>query len=185
MEKNRSNKLVLPLILSILAIIGLVGYLCYEKGKAENKTVSTEEIASEGTDTKKQVKEATKSEEENNDTAKVEETTKCNCENKTIQTIIQEKPKCYGTYYGEYHNQNSNLKYTYTLKDDGTFEADFGGVSGTRGVFMIVENTIVFARQPELSSPNSEDPKYYAAAYTMADDCSTIRIQEGFYLKKQ
>lgn len=88
-------------------------------------------------------------------------------------------PKCVGTYYGEaigsYANGLSyNLKYMYTLKEDGTFSADFGGVSGTSGTFVINDNTISLTGIKEVAGPNDMDTHYATGDYLIADDCSYI-----------
>lgn len=99
-------------------------------------------------------------------------------------------PKCSGTYYGEasgsYANGISyNYKYTYVLKEDGTFTADFGGVSGKQGTFVINGNTISLTGTKEIAGP--QDPHYSTGDYVIADDCSYILYDReiNFKLLKQ
>ena len=100
---------------------------------------------------------------------------------------------CEGVYYGEASGTSSNglsydYKYTYTLKTDGTFTADFGGTSGTDGKYMINDNTISFIGRVEIGDPNNEAISYSTKDYIIADDCSLIKINNGevkFELKRQ
>ena len=90
-------------------------------------------------------------------------------------------PKCYGTYYkevsGTYENGISyNYKTTYVLKEDGTFTADFGGVSGTQGTFVINDNTISLTGIKDVAGPRDQDTHYSTVDYIIADDCSYILI---------
>lgn len=69
-----------------------------------------------------------------------------NEKNDCTPEIVETAAKCYGTYYGKYttteNHLSLDLKYTYVLSEDGTFTADFGGVSKNSGVFTINDNTI-------------------------------------------
>ena len=95
-------------------------------------------------------------------------------------TEKEQKSKCSGTYYGEYSSTSpdgqitSNLKYTYVLNDDGTFTADFSGVSATKGVYTINDNTVSLTGQNETMGPREEYPIYSTSDYVIADDCSYI-----------
>lgn len=97
--------------------------------------------------------------------------------------IVETAAKCYGTYYGEYTTTENNLtldlKYTYILSKDGTFTADFGGVSKTSGVFTINDNTISLIGKKEVAGPIEYDPMYSTEDYVIADDCSYIIITTG------
>ena len=117
MEKKSNTGWVVYLILSLLIICGLIFYICYDKGIIFKTNSDTSNIEDK-TDV-------------NNDNEKEQEAEKNNgnAEEKTQENI----PKCYGTYYGEYSETQSNgltlnYKSTYILNQDGTFTANFGGV---------------------------------------------------------
>lgn len=91
---------------------------------------------------------------------------------------------CTGKYYGETSGTLSNglsydYKYTYNLKDDGTFTASFGDVSSTEGKFLVNGNTISLIGKNETSSPEESAPSYSTRDYLISSDCSTIKIADG------
>ena len=103
------------------------------------------------------------------------------------------KKTCSGTYYGELKEEQGgatfDLKYTYVLNEDGTFTADYGGVSSKSGVFMINDNTISLTGNREIGGPRDVIPSYVTEDAVIADDCSFIKLElNGSYrleLKKQ
>lgn len=154
--ENNANKtgkgLIIVIILLVLIILGLVGYICYDKGIILNTKIT-------------------------NKTEKIVDNDEKTSDEQKIQS--QETSKCYGTYYGEYSdtsntNLTTNLKYTYVLNDDGTFTADFGGVSATEGTFIINDNTISLTSRREVVGPREESPYYETKDFVIADDCSYI-----------
>ena len=153
-EKKGGNKLILPLIVTILIIIALFGYICYEKGKAANKTVTTTEETKKEANTKEEVK----SEES-------EEIEECICE--------KEKPKCYGTYY----INGDATQGIYRLNEDGTYKVEG---QEDAGVFTIHDNTISFMAMKHTTGPRDVDPIYNTSKnYVISDDCSKIVLASG------
>lgn len=159
-EKKSGKGLIVALIISIIIILGLVAYICYDK----EIIFSDKKETKESTTIKKSTKDetTTSSDEESNESTSKSTT----------------KSKCYGTYYGEYIKDNFNLKYTYVLNEDGTFTFDAGGVSGTSGIFVIIDNTISLIGHKEIVGPKEEDPYYTSVDYVIADDCSYFTYQE-------
>ena len=154
--ENKSKNIVIIVMTIIILLLG--GYLVYDK------------IINKGENEKQQ---ENKSEEKEN-----------------IDNCAKVLPKCYGTYYGEssgtYANGISyNYKYTYILKEDGTFTADFGGASGTKGTFVINDNTISLTGMKEITAPQALH--YSTGDYVIADDCSYIEYNKeiNFKLFKQ
>ena len=166
MEKKSNTGWVVYLILSLFIILGLFFYICYDNG-----------IIFKVNNEDKNIEENKESDDE--DEEKIEQ----------VNT-----PKCYGTYYGEYNEMNSNgttsnLKYTYILNQDGTFTSDFGGVSGSSGFYYINDNTISFIGTKDTVGPRDQDPRYATVDYVIADDCSYILYNDGngisFKINKQ
>ncbi len=157
--------LIVALVLAIIVILCLVGYICYDKG-----IIFKSEVPSEGTTTSENEEQ---NKQESNTTVEgqpPQETTQA------VECPPVSKPKCTGTYYGELIENNYNLRYTYILNEDGTFTADFGGVSGTRGVFVINDNTISLVGHKDTVGPRELDPYYDTEDYIIADDCSYIKV---------
>ena len=168
-SQKTGNGFMILFIIALFVILGLSFYICYDKGIILKNKNSNE---------------TSKESQENNDITKKEP-----IEEKESSSIT---PKCYGTYYGEAkgigESSSYNLKYTYVLKEDGTFTADFSGVSGTNGVYVINDNTISFIGRREITGPRDAVPYYDTEDYVIADDCSTITIvYDGlsFNLQKQ
>ncbi len=91
-------------------------------------------------------------------------------------------------------NTNSNgtshtLSYTYTLNEDGTFEASFGTASRATGYYTIHDNTLSITRMRDTTGPRDEVTTYYTNDYVIADDCSYFTFDDGgnesFRLNKQ
>ena len=104
------------------------------------------------------------------------------------------RKSCDGTYYGELKEEQGgavlDLRYTYTLNEDGTFIADYGGVSKRSGVYTINGNTISLTGNREIGGPEDMVPAYVTEDAIVADDCSYIKLESmngtyGFELKKQ
>lgn len=156
MKKERNNILIFFLIFFIITTLSLAGYIYYDKNL---KSVKNRDIK-ETYNNKK-------------DESKKEETNK--------QEEKEKTKTCYGTYYGEakgtYPNGVSyDYKYTYNLKEDGTFTANFGGVTETSGVYVINDNTVSFISLKNIAGPKDEDPQYSTSDYLISDDCSYIKI---------
>lgn len=166
MEENKvksTGKTLTIIILSILLVLSL-GYIGYDKFLIK-ETTNTE----------------TKNTKKINNEAKENTTTDNNDEENNSESV--QKSKCSGTYYGEYSETSgqltSDFKYTYVLNEDGTFTSDFSGVSGTKGVYTINDNTISFTGKDEITGPREEDPYYSTSDYVIADDCSYIIYNNG------
>ena len=103
-----------------------------------------------------------------------------NVESGNSDTIDNNKRNCDGTYYGELINEqngiSSELKYKYVLGKDGSFTADYGGVSGKNGTYIINDNTISFTGQREIGGPKDQVPSYITEDAIVADDCSYIKL---------
>lgn len=178
MEKR--GLITIIIILSIL-VVGMGGYTVYDKivvtaDKENKETLNKQDKKNEkvkkDSETSSDYNDKTiNSSNENNPT-----NTECQC---------QTKPRCTGTYYGAL---SATETYKYVLKDDGTFSAEFGGGSGTTGVFVINDNTISFIRRKDTVGPRNQDPYFYTEDYLIADDCSSITVQKSsaiFGLDKQ
>ena len=168
MEKKNNTGWIVYLILSLLIICGLIFYICYDNGIIF-KTNSGDKKVEDKTDV-------------NNDNEKAQEAEKNdgNSEEQTQESV----QKCYGTYYGEYYEEHSNgltsnLKYTYILNQDGSFTANFSGVSGSSGFYYINDNTISLIGTKEISGPRNQVTSYATADYVIADDCSYILYNDG------
>lgn len=156
-EKKKGNGI---LIIAILVILCLAGYICYDKvlAPATNCESSTSSQSNKNDGTTKSVD-------------------SCDCDSKDSATNTNSAAKfCEGEYYGEFKSETSDLKYTYKLNNDGTFTADFSGVSSTKGVYVINENTITFVGMKEIVGPKDKDPYYSSSDYLVADDCSYFII---------
>lgn len=159
MKKERNNILIFFLIFFIITTLLLAGYIYYDKNL---KSVKSEDIK----ETYNNKKDESKKEETNNE---------------EINNQEEKTKTCYGTYYGEakgtYPNGLSyDYKYTYNLKEDGTFTANFGGVTETSGVYVINDNTVSFISLKNIAGPKDEDPQYSTSDYLISDDCSYIKI---------
>ena len=100
-----------------------------------------------------------------------------------IANSKDQQGKCTGTYYGELTSDKggikSELKYTYTLNDDGTFTADFSGTSGKEGTYIINGNTISLTGARELGGPAELVPAYITEDAIISDDCSYIKLENN------
>ena len=184
---NREKLIKRLLVILLLLNVGMIVYLCYDKVFTSNKDEATE---------------VEKKKDNENKEANEEEKIEQSGSNENNQQKDQNVPctptapvaKCYGTYYGEYHNTESNgltvnYNYTYALNKDGTFSAKFGDTSSTTGTFTINDNTITFIRRKDTAGPRDETPYYYSEDFLIADDCSYILYDnqngERFKLFKQ
>ena len=143
-------------VLSIL-VVGLGGFIVYDKvfATTDSNTNTTSEK-----ETKNEKEQEPENETVNDNTG-------------TQPTTV---PKCTGTYYGAL---SATETYKYTLNADGTFSAEFGGVSGTTGVYVINDNTISLIGKKDTVGPRNQDPYYNTEDYVMADDCSCIVVTKG------
>ena len=181
MEKKGNHGLVVALILTIIIILGLVIYICYDKEIifSNNDNVETENVKTNNS----------KKENENSNDSLSEEKD-FNTNEHEVNDIYNQK-KCYGTYYGESSGIKENgiswnIKATYVLNPDGTYSADYG-TSFDEGVYVTIANTIVFIAPKHTSGPENQDPSYYPESYVIADDCSyfVASNQEGLILRRQ
>lgn len=156
-KKKKSTGLIIMIIILILVILGLIGFILYDKDiinfKSEEKKTTIQK-----TDKKEE-----KEEKEDNST------------DSSVSNVVS---KCFGTYYGEYIDSNYNIKVTYILKEDGTYTADYVS-SGEEGFFAIHDNTISLTHNKHVTGPREEDPYYNTDDYVMADDCSYFIINDG------
>lgn len=173
MEKK---ELIAVIVILAVLVAGLGGYIVYDKvlitaekneNVTENKEKNKEKEQQEGNDS--------------NNELESEENTAIN-DNSQSQSRT---PRCTGTYYGA---QSATETYKYVLNTDGTFTAEFGGVSGTSGVYVINDNTISLIGKKDVVGPRNQDPYYNTEDYVIADDCSYITVTKGsatFGLNKQ
>ncbi len=169
-QKNKTSNrgMIIALVVCIIIIIGLAGYICYDKVLLDNKTTQDDSKLSKNT------KDTNTTKEEDNQEEQKEETT----------TQMSNTQKCTGTYYGEASGNLSNglsydYKYTYTLKEDGTFDMLVNNASGTSGVYVITGNTISLIGGKHTTGPIDEDPQYSTVDYVIASDCSYILVDDS------
>lgn len=178
-ETKKSGKgTLVALIISIIIIIALAGYICYDKVLLSN---SETEKTSKSTANKKTIVETDKEDDNDADETPVE---KDNSNDNSQNSSSTSASKCTGTYYGEVSGSfNNGLSYeyrhTYTLNADGTFELNINNASGTRGVYVITGNTISLIGAKHTTGPITEDPQYSTADYVIANDCSYILVDAG------
>lgn len=162
-KKQKSTGKTIAIVILVVLLICSLGYIAYDNFLIKNDSTKAESKSKEENSIKNVDKE-------------------CECNSNNNQNI----PKCYGTYYGEY---SDSMKYTYVLKADGTFTANYSDVSGTKGVYTINDNTISFTGKDELGGPREEDPYYSTSDFVISDDCSYIIYNDGsdiiFKLNKQ
>lgn len=158
-NKKKMPSIVFALIFAALTFAAVFGgivaadyYISLKDNKTEQENVDKEQESTDGED--------------------VEPSTGAD-NNETV------KAKCSGTYYGE--ASGTSIKYTFDLKDDGTFTADFSGVSGTHGTYVINGNTISFTQLKEIAGPD-ESP-YETVERYIASDCSYIMYDGDIGLK--
>ncbi len=163
MEKKGLISIII--ILAIL-VVGLGGYIVYDKVFVET------EHSAEKNENETSNKKENKKEETSNNVVESEPNTEVGNSSK-VQTA---KQKCTGTYYGA---SSATETYKYVLNEDGTFTADFGGVSGTTGVYVITDNTISLIGKKDVVGPREQDPYYHTEDYLIADDCSSITVTKG------
>lgn len=181
MEKKSNPRLVVALILTIIIILGLVLYICYDK------EIIFSNKANEETENYSKNDEKEEDEKSNNSSGLEDD---LNTDENGINTTYNQK-KCYGTYYGESSGTQDNgiswnIKATYVLNPDGTYSADYG-TSSEEGIYVTIANTITFIGPKQTFGPEDQDPHYYSESYVIADDCSYFIAsnQEGLILRKQ
>ena len=155
-------------VLSIL-VVGLGSFIAYDKVLATTNSKDNTTSEKESKNEKEQ-----DSENETNPEEVESDTNETVTDNTGSQTTTV--PKCTGTYYGAL---SATETYKYTLNADGTFSADFGGVSGTTGVYVINDNTISLIGKKDTVGPRDQDPYYKTEDYVIADDCSCIVVTKG------
>lgn len=179
-EKKKSN---MGLIIGVLVflVIGLGAFIFCDK------VVFKDEVKQQENSNQEQ---NNKNEEDN--TVVEEETETENCpEVKECEACPEVKvPVCTGTYYGEKSGSAGNglsydYKYTYVLKNDGTFTADFG-TSSSAGTFVINGNTISLTGLKDTTGPEDQVTQYETTDLLIAADCSYIMYDDnGFKLYKK
>ena len=155
--KKSNGVLIVLLVLAFVVILFLSSFILFH---VYDKKVTTST----------QVKEEVTKEDDTTDT-------KC-------PEVEVAKPKCVGTYYGEFQQTRSNglsddFKDTYILKDDFTFTFLSDGLLQAEGTFAINDNTISLTRMKHTAGPRDEDTYYYTEDYVIADDCSFILYDNG------
>lgn len=168
--------LIAVIVILAVLVVGLGGYIVYDK-----VLITTEKNDNVTANKEKDEEKEQQEEKDSNDELESEENTSIN-DNSQTQTTT---PRCTGTYYGA---QSATETYKYVLNADGTFTAEFGGVSGTSGVYVINDNTISLIGRKDVVGPRNQDPYYYTEDYLIADDCSHITVTKGsatFGLNKQ
>ena len=191
--KKKSNGMLYGMILcAVLAVCG-IGFGVWAMMDGNNQVVKKDEqIASLNKQINELETKTTTIYEQNKSSDSLNNNTINNngdsdlCGSATIEVTVNAWPggkRCEGVYYGE----SGSLKYTYTLKDDGSFIADYSGVSGTHEVYTINDNTISMTGMAELGGPRDQVTYYMTEDAIIADDCSSIKLtkRDGFELKKQ
>lgn len=159
MEENKkgSKGLVVLVIILLLACIGMLCYIGYDKFLSDNKC-TTEENSKTETNSKNE-KETKNEESESKDTSNTK--------------------YCEGTY-----TYNDNLpvgdgelhKQVYTLKNDGTFSGSKNDTSKEEGTYIIKDDTIVFIYHPETYG-GPDNASYTSASYYISSDCSYMSYE--------
>jgi len=168
MESNKKFGIIIGILIIIILVMGF--YIVYDKVffslEDSNKNKESSAKVSEKNTSK-----------EKEDIDKDNEVT--NKENEGSTNT------CYGNYYGETSGTLPNglsydYKYTYVLNNDGTYTADFGGVSGNSGTYKIENGKVSFTHMPEVTGTDSNE---IVDTYAISADCSTITInvQEGSF----
>lgn len=102
--------------------------------------------------------------------------------------MVSSEKYCEGEYYWEKYEEKDSLvidsKVTYYLKKDGTYTAAFSGVSGTKGVSVINDNTLTLIGLKETAGPREQVPYYSSSDYIIADDCSYFTIEDFKAVRK-
>lgn len=176
MKGKNSKKTLGLMIIFGMGLLILGNFIGYYFGTELANVENSKTNDSEEKDTNNKTEEGQKEEDQ----------TPSNEENQTTA-------KCYGTYYGEVSGTEDNglsydFKYTYVLNEDGTFTADYSGINGTSGTFVINDNTIsLTGPKSDEVGPREEDPYYYTEDLVIADDCSYILYDNttGFKLLKK
>lgn len=153
--------LILMVIILALLVIGLGGYIVYDKA------LDTEEKNNSEISVEEKIKKKEQNDSKKNEASEVDEEA-----NNTSQEPTA-TPRCTGTYYGAL---SATETYKYILNTDGTFTAEFGEVSGTSGVYVINDNTISLIGKKDVVGPREQDPYYNTEDYVIADDCSSITV---------
>lgn len=87
----------------------------------------------------------------------------------------ENKNSCVGTYYGELTGNEGRItydyKYTFVLKEDNTYTADYSGISSMTGTYKIENGKIKFTHASEGNDSNITE---VTDEYDIADDCSYI-----------
>ena len=185
-KKKNDNILIIVLVIAMMIIVGLVGYICYDKGVIFASYTSSEKKSLNSNNKLKDDKNNSSDKEDN---SFVEEKDK----ESNASSSDGNSKRCSGTYSGESSGTLSNglsysYKYVYTLSLDGTYKSIIGDSASTTGVYVINDNTISFIGRKNNVGPREEDPYYTTSDYVIADDCSYIRVVSdtgNFNLNKQ
>ena len=168
------------MIILLVAVLGLSGYICYDKflNKNDDTTVEKKDTNTKNTVEDKQDTSAKNATEEKKDTS---------AEN-TVETR-----KCVGTYSGEAVvavSSNGQDKYTGTitikLSEDGSYDLkkyNSNGVysGGTVGKYMIAKNVLLLGTRNETCATSDCLEEKYTQLLQVSDDCSSISSGIGSY----
>ncbi len=93
------------------------------------------------------------------------------------ETVEKDVPKCTGKYYGEKTGTENGVsfdyKYTYELREDGTYSVNYSDVQGADGKYVEIGNSICFVEPLEVVGPG-DYPHYNSYCSFIKDDCSSI-----------
>ncbi len=173
-KKKNDNILIIVLVIAMMIIVGLVGYICYDKGVIfASYTSSDKKNLNSNNKVKDEKKDSTSKENSSSENEKEGENNASSSDGKA--------KRCSGTYSGETSGTLSNglsysYKYVYTLSLDGTYTSVISDSASTTGVYVINDNTISFIGRKNNVGPREEDPYYTTSDYVIADDCSYIRV---------
>ena len=93
------------------------------------------------------------------------------------EPVEKDVPKCTGKYYGEKTGTENGVsfdyKYTYELREDGTYSVNYSDVQGADGKYVEIGNSICFVEPLEVVGPG-DYPHYNSYCSFIKDDCSSI-----------
>jgi len=168
MENKNNRVLVGIIVVLLLLVIGLSSFIIYDK--VLNSSNNQNNNASEELDDN-----SNNLEEEDDNQSSEENVSSC---------VV-------GTYYGEASGTSSmnsmityNYKYRYTFNEDGTYSADFNGVSGENGTYTLENGILTVSHLPEVGPG-----EMLTSPLELSSDCSyilyPIETQTFFKLYKQ
>lgn len=181
--KKNNKGLIVLVVLLLVVVLGLSGYICYDKFFSEKEDATVE---------KKNESAKNVTEDKKNETTITDgETDTSKKDTNTANTV--ETRKCVGTYSGEAVvavSSNGQDKYTGTitikLSEDGSYDLkkyNSNGVysGGTVGKYMIAKNVLLLGTRNETCATSDCLEEKYTQLLQVSDDCSSISSGIGSY----